>query len=155
MFTDIPIAQSASTLGASLDALKWLQPYIPLHYQHFPRQAFLEEDTVILPMWSGEGNLSYLICHQMTRECFFIDPDLEILGSYLLTLDKAGLKLVGVMETHSHAEHATAAPFLKQRFDIPYFMHEYAPSSEVTHRLQEGASLNLAGIEVPLAILGI
>jgi glyoxylase-like metal-dependent hydrolase (beta-lactamase superfamily II) len=148
MFTQIPVFQSTSAPLSSPDAIEWIQPYIPFHYQHFPVQAFYEGKACIIPMWSGEGNLSYLIYHPNSRECFLIDPDIEILGAYLLTLDKAPLKLVAVIDTHNHAEHATAAPLLKQRFNIPYFMHENAPSTEVTDRLQEGAIRTIAGIEV-------
>src|SRR5690606_8329369 len=82
-----------------------IQPYVALHYQHFPVSPFFEEGLEIHPMWSGEGNLSYLLVNPDSREAFLIDPDLEILGAYLLTLDMQNLRLVGVIDTHNHAEH--------------------------------------------------
>lgn len=123
-----------------------ITPYIPLHYQHFPVQPFFEGQAEILPMWSGEGNLSYLVLNRESREAFLIDPDLEILGSYLLTLDKENVRLVAVIDTHNHAEHATAAPTLKKLFDVPYLMHEKAPSSFVTDHISDQTERIVAGI---------
>lgn len=147
MFTQINLFQPPSS-DLIIDKLDWIQPYIPLAYQHFPVQAFYDNKACIIPMWSGEGNLSYLVCHMDTRACFLIDPDIEILGAYLLTLDRAQLKLLAVIDTHNHAEHATAAPILKAQFNIPYYMHQYAPSSAVTHRFEEGSAHTISGIQV-------
>jgi len=123
-------------------------PYIPLHYQGFPVQPFFEGKAEIWPMWSGEGNLSYWVINSKSREAFLIDPDLEILGSYLLTLDKENIRLVSVIDTHNHAEHATAAPLLKQLFDVPYLMHETAPSCFVTDRISDRSERTIADIPV-------
>lgn len=125
-----------------------ITPYIPLHYRHFPIQPFVEGQAEILPLWSGEGNLSYLVMNSESREAFLIDPDLEILGSYLLTLDKEKVRLVAVIDSHTHAEHATAAPILKQLFNVPYLMHEKAPSSFITDRITHQSERTIAGIMV-------
>lgn len=123
-----------------------ISPYIPLHYQHFAADVFFEEQAEIYPLWSGEGNLSYFILNPQSKEVVLIDPDLEILGSYLLTLDQHKLRLVAVMDTHTHAEHATAAPTLSQLLQVPYLMQHQASSRYVTDRVKDGEQRVLAGI---------
>lgn len=126
-----------------------VQPYTALHLQHFPREVFTTPSGAeIHPMWSGEGNISYLVVNPRTREAFLIDPDLEILGSYLLTFEMQKLKLVAVIDTHNHAEHATAAPELRQLLGVPYLMHEAAPSGSVSDRVRDNEVREIAGMPV-------
>ncbi len=96
--------------------------------------------------WSGEGNLSYLVVNQSTREAVLIDPDLEILGTYLLLLDRENLTLVASIDTHTHAEHATAAPLLRNQLGADYLMNHRAPSTFVSDRLNDQDQRTLAGI---------
>jgi glyoxylase-like metal-dependent hydrolase (beta-lactamase superfamily II) len=119
---------------------------VPLQYQHFAVDVFFEEQAEIHPIWSGEGNLSYFILNPQSKAVVLIDPDLEILGSYLLTLDQNQLRLVGVIDTHTHAEHATAAPLLRELFQVPYLMHQQAPSQFVTDRVKDGEQRTLGGM---------
>lgn len=114
----------------------------------FPVIAFIENPAEIHPMWSGEGNISYLVANAQTKETFLIDPDLEILGSYLLTFETQQLKLVAVIDTHNHAEHATASPTLKTLFNIPYIMHQQSPSTIVDERVNDCDTKKIAGLEV-------
>lgn len=88
--------------------------------------------------WSGEGNLSYFIGNPETREAILIDPDLEIVGTYFLKMDKDNWRLRAVIDTHNHAEHATAAPLLSRETGAIYVMHELAPSSFVMDRVRDG-----------------
>lgn len=126
-----------------------VKPYIPLHLQHFPVETFTTSSGAeIHPMWSGEGNISYLVVNPKNREAFLIDPDLEILGSYLLTFQLQQLKLVAVIDTHNHAEHATAAPELRQLLCVPYLMHEQAPSSMVSERVRDNEVRKIAGLQI-------
>jgi len=125
-----------------------IAPYIALSYRTFAVKVFQTGPAEIYPMWSGEGNLSYLVVNTANRETLLIDPDVEILGSYLLTLDKENLTLAALIDTHNHAEHATAAPVLKQLFTIPYLMHSRAPSSLVSDRVTDGETRQLIGLDM-------
>lgn len=127
-------------------------PYIPLHLEQLPHHRFITDSSFeIFPMWSGEGNLSYLVINPKTNQALLIDPDLEIMGSYLLTFQQHNLQLTGVIDTHNHAEHVSAAPELKKLFNIPYYMHQAAPSTHVTHRVQDNDNVEIGGI--PLTFL--
>jgi sulfur dioxygenase len=129
-----------------------LKPYTSLHLTHFPTGVFFTPTGhEIHPMWSGEGNLSYLVLNPKTKESFLIDPDLEILGSYLLTIEQFQIKLVAVIDTHTHAEHATTAPLLSDLLKVPYLMNHRAPSSKVTLPLQDQDERTLA--DLPLQFI--
>jgi glyoxylase-like metal-dependent hydrolase (beta-lactamase superfamily II) len=124
-------------------------PYIPLHLEHFSHEHFVTASGYkIFPMWSGEGNLSYLVANPTSSQSVLIDPDLEILGSYLLTFQQHNLQLSGIIDTHNHAEHVSAAPELRQLFDVPYYMHQDAPSSFVTHPVQDNDTVEIGGISI-------
>jgi|GEM_PF-715561 len=124
-------------------------PYVAMHLAHFSMKRFVTLSGVeIFPMWSGEGNLSYLVVNPEASQALLIDPDLEILGSYLLTFQQHNLQLAGVIDTHNHAEHVSAAPELRQLFNVPYYMHQDAPSSYVTHPVQDNDAVVIGGIPV-------
>ncbi len=137
---------------ATTSTLTHITPYVAIHLSHFPTTVYT--DTIkdaaveIHPMWSGEGNLSYLVVNTQTKEAMLIDPDLETLGSYMITLDKNELTLKAVLDTHTHAEHATACPTLAKVYNVPYIMHTLAQSSFVTDHINDGDSISIAGIPV-------
>lgn len=113
------------------------------------RQAATQQPTMTLtPFWSGEGNLSYLIANPATQEALLIDPDLAILGRYLLRLDREALTLKAVIDTHTHAEHATASPSLVTLTGCQFLMNHRAPSSFVTQGTQDNETLEIAGLTV-------
>lgn len=125
-----------------------VKPYTALSLQHFPTRTFYTDAVEIHPMWSGEGNLSYLVVNPKTREAVLIDPDLEILGSYLLTFDSHRLTLKAVIDTHTHAEHASAGPTLRQLTGADYLMNHRSRSSFVNDHLQDEDSRTIAGTEI-------
>lgn len=130
-------------------ATSTVHPYIPQHLQHFRTEVFITPSGAeIHPFWSGEGNISYLVINPKIRQAFLIDPDLEILGSYLLTLQLQQLRLAAVIDTHNHAEHVTAAPELQRLLGVPYIMHEKALSSFVTDRVSDNDEREIAGLAV-------
>lgn len=108
----------------------------------------IEKGVLLRHFWSGEGNLSYLVVNAPARQAFIIDPDMEILGTYLLVLDREGLTLTASIDTHTHAEHATAAPALSKLLDAAYLMNHHARSSFVTDRLQDEDLRDVAGVSV-------
>ncbi len=126
-----------------------VKPYVPPHLAHFPVRVFeTPSGAEIHPMWSGEGNLSYLVVNGRNRQAFIIDPDLEILGSYLLTFQMQQLQPVAVIDTHNHAEHVTAGPELRRLLGVPYLMHEAAPSGSVSDRVGDNEVRQIAGLPV-------
>ena len=57
---------------------------------------------------------TYLIASDKGREALIIDPVLEKTDQYIKLLNELELKLVKVIDTHIHADHLTAAQFVKR-----------------------------------------
>ena len=79
--------------------------------------AFFDECT---------SSVSYLVADPDTRQAAVVDPVLdfdsasgevgtEFAERILVAADEQGLSIVLVLETHPHADHLTAAPFIKER----------------------------------------
>jgi sulfur dioxygenase len=64
---------------------------------------------------SPTGTCSYLIGSCVSGQAVFIDPVREQVPLYLGVLEEMGLALTGILETHVHADHDTAAALLRQR----------------------------------------
>ncbi len=81
---------------------------------------------------------SYLVGKTGTPEAVIIDPVLEHLDEYRELLEIENLKLVQVVDTHTHADHISGAPALKDLTDCGYIMHESAPSKCANIRVHDG-----------------
>src|SRR5687767_2346475 len=80
-------------------------------------QAFFDEQT---------NTVSYLVWDPETNEAAVIDPVLDFdrrsghvsvksADAMLAAAEKADLKIPRVLETHAHADHLSAAPYIKQK----------------------------------------
>lgn len=68
----------------------------------------------------GKGCLGYLL--ESRGEAVIVDPPLHS-ESYLEALEEGGARLVGVADTHVHADYVSGAPLLAQRLGVPYYLH--------------------------------
>jgi glyoxylase-like metal-dependent hydrolase (beta-lactamase superfamily II) len=68
----------------------------------------------------GKGCLGYLLVSN--GQGLIVDPPLFFDG-YLEALEEAGAELVGVADTHVHADYVSGALPLSQRFGVPYHLH--------------------------------
>ncbi|MGB8317361.1 MAG: MBL fold metallo-hydrolase [Ignavibacteriaceae bacterium] len=72
----------------------------------------------------GTGTLSYLLADENTRESVIIDPNIEDAQKFLYMIDEAGIKLKYIIDTHTHADHISAAGKLKELTGAEVVMHE-------------------------------
>lgn len=90
-------------------------------------EAFFDEVTY---------TVSYLVADPETREAAVIDPvmDFDIASGEVDTrsaerllafADKRGWRITMVLETHAHADHLSAAPFIKSRTGAPIGIGEH------------------------------
>ena len=93
------------------------------------------------------GCRTYLVGKQRIKEVALIDPVLDRLDIYLMFLRKENLKLTTVIDTHTHADHITAGPALRDLTGCDYAMHAAAPAGCVSKRLSDGQIFRFAGIE--------
>jgi len=78
---------------------------------------------MIFQQFRNEGCLSYLIGDENTNDCAVIDPAKEI-EPYMKAVEKSKLKLVYVIDSHSHADHITGAGKLAQKTKALLVMNE-------------------------------
>lgn len=76
-----------------------------------------------------------------------VDPVIDHFSDYLELLKSRNLKLTHVIDTHTHADHISAASALKDATNCEYIMHVNAPPKCVTIHIKDGDILNLNGLE--------
>ena len=84
-------------------------------------EAFFDEPT---------NTVSYLVWDAGTKEAAVVDPvlnfdqrsgeaKLEAADAILESAQRQDLKIVRILETHVHADHLSAAPYIKQKTGAP------------------------------------
>jgi glyoxylase-like metal-dependent hydrolase (beta-lactamase superfamily II) len=91
----------------------------------------------------SEECLSYVAWNEESREALVIDPKREDWDAYLsLARELKDYLWLGVIDTHTHADHVSAAAQLAEKLHAPLVMHLSAPSPRV--QLRVGANAPLA-----------
>lgn len=86
---------------------------------------------------------TYLLANDNTA--VLVDPVIDHVSDYLNLLLEKKLKLSYVIDTHTHADHISACPSLRDATDCEYIMHNLAPAKCVTIRVKEDDEFLLAG----------
>jgi glyoxylase-like metal-dependent hydrolase (beta-lactamase superfamily II) len=68
----------------------------------------------------GKGALGYVLVS--AGEALVVDPALDASAS-LEAVERAGARIVGVADTHVHADYVSGAPTLAQSLRVPYYLH--------------------------------
>jgi len=68
----------------------------------------------------GKGALGYMVVSR--GEAVLIDPPRDA-TAYLSVLRETGARLVGVTDTHVHADYVSGAPELSRLHGVPYYLH--------------------------------
>ena len=90
-------------------------------------KAFFDEPT---------NTVSYLVWDAATKEAAVVDPvldydqtsgeaNVDAADAILKAADGLGLKIVRILETHAHADHLSAAPYVKQKTGAPVCIGEH------------------------------
>ena len=105
-----------------------------------------ELDGVVQVVRPGTGCLSYLV-HD-GGETVVIDPSQHI-DEYLNAADERGLEIVGVADTHAHADHVSGARRLAGELDVPYYLHgDDTGSLDRTTTMEDGDAIEVGGREL-------
>jgi len=91
---------------------------------------------------------TYLISSGKGREALIIDPVIENTDVYLRSLNKLGLKLVKVIDTHIHADHVSGLKELKKKTNCAVVMGEKSKSEIVTVRVKDSEKIKIENIEL-------
>jgi len=95
----------------------------------------------------GLGCLSYLIGCPKTGQAFVIDPKFDI-QEYLDVARRERMRIVGIIETHLHADHVSGAPALREETGAPLYFGEGTPVSYGVSYLKDGAILTAGSVKM-------
>ncbi|MEQ9569247.1 MAG: MBL fold metallo-hydrolase [Longimicrobiales bacterium] len=92
---------------------------------------------------------SYLIGCARAKECFIVDP-IDDLGVDFYIMEAADLNqtIVGVLETHLHADYVSCARDLAEANDCPHYLFESAPTTYDFTPLTNGQVLQVGQVKV-------
>jgi len=89
----------------------------------------------------GKGALGYVLISG--GEAFVVDPPRHTVR-YLEAVDAAGADVVGVADTHAHADYISGGPALARLVDAPYYLH---PADAVSPYDQEKGRVRFEPLE--------
>ena len=92
---------------------------------------------------------SYLLAPEGAG-AIIIDPVLDEVNNYMRMLEQEGIKLVHILETHTHADHISGAAALQDMTGAEIKMHEKAPATCVgtETRVKENDVIEHAGMHI-------
>lgn len=102
---------------------------------------------------------SYIVWNQKTREALALDPKFEDLDAYLGLQEEmkkesllgsggegkekgGGYRWLGVVDTHTHADHISAAAHLSSLLSAPLFMQNLSATARVDFRIAKTTSFS-------------
>ncbi|MGB2599965.1 MAG: MBL fold metallo-hydrolase [Candidatus Omnitrophota bacterium] len=95
-----------------------------------------------LKQFSAGSCYSYILSSQ--SEALIIDPHISLPSEYNKYIEKKGLKLKYIIDTHTHADHFSSASVLKKQYNVPVLMGEKAISEVADERLKDGDDISLS-----------
>jgi glyoxylase-like metal-dependent hydrolase (beta-lactamase superfamily II) len=104
-------------------------------------QTLIVDGSALPSGWAGkaiiqEDNLCYLVWNQKTLEAILVDTCREdIVATQELLRSLPELKVVAVIDTHTHADHVTAGPYWSEKLGLPWIMHSLSPTRRAQVRI--------------------
>ncbi len=92
---------------------------------------------------SRDGCRTHLLVSESTQEAILVDPLLAHAEAGLKLLRDNGLTLRWAIDTHTHADHLSAASLLAQKTGAGYLMHDSTRVATVTKRVTDGEELGM------------
>ncbi|HSC08527.1 MAG TPA: MBL fold metallo-hydrolase [Steroidobacteraceae bacterium] len=94
------------------------------------------------------GCQSYLIGCGETCSAALIDPEIRQVDRYQTLAARDGVRIRFVIDTHTHADHFSAARQLGEMLAVPVVMHRESPAPFATMRLDDGDMLAIGQLRV-------
>jgi hydroxyacylglutathione hydrolase len=96
-------------------------------------------------VWRDLGCASYLVGCQVAGEAVVVDPPLDV-REVLALCKRHGARLVGVIETHTHADHVSGHGVLAQKHGCWIAIHEIANAVYEHRPLRDGDRIDVGNI---------
>ncbi|HKE96035.1 MAG TPA: rhodanese-like domain-containing protein, partial [Povalibacter sp.] len=94
------------------------------------------------------GCQSYLIGCDETCAAALIDPEIRQVDRYLALCARDGLRIRYVVDTHTHADHFSAAHQIGRSLGVPVVMHRDSPAPFADLRLLDGDMLVVGNLRL-------
>ncbi|SDR40311.1 MBL fold metallo-hydrolase [Natronobacterium texcoconense] len=78
----------------------------------------------------AKGCLGYVVGCKETGEAVVVDPTADT-NEYAVAAEEADLSIVGVIDTHVHADHVSGGRELSDDLEVPYYLGEWAAERDV------------------------
>lgn len=101
--------------------------------------------TLVQVARPGKGCLSYVLVSDGAAAVF--DPS-QYVGEYEAVLEDYDVELVGVYETHAHADHLSGGRTLAERFDVRYHLHADEAIAVDTTPIRDGDAIEVGEVSV-------
>ncbi|MEE6209252.1 rhodanese-like domain-containing protein [Salarchaeum sp. III] len=103
------------------------------------------DSTLVQVARPGKGCLSHALISD--GEAAVFDPS-HYLDEYELILDEHDATLVGVFDTHAHADHVSGAAELADRHGVPYYLHPKDALALDATPLEDGQAVTVGQTDV-------
>ncbi len=94
------------------------------------------------------GCQSYIVGCEEACVAALIDPEIRAIDRYQASAARDGLRIRYVIDTHTHADHFSAAHELGESLNIPIVMHRDSPAPFADLRLQDGDMLMVGNLRL-------
>jgi glyoxylase-like metal-dependent hydrolase (beta-lactamase superfamily II)/rhodanese-related sulfurtransferase len=94
------------------------------------------------------GCQSYMLGCSDSHAGVLIDPNLQQMDHYAGLAARMGLRIRYVIDTHTHADHFSAARELGQRWKVPVVMNRISPAPYADFRLSDGEILKVGALRL-------
>lgn len=91
---------------------------------------------------------TYLIGCEKTRQAVLIDTVNEEVPKYIQLLNELDLKLIYVLDTHTHADHITGAGTLRSKLGCTTLLGEEAQSACVSKGITDGDIIEIGELQL-------
>ena len=91
---------------------------------------------------------TYLIGSEKDHAALLVDPIREKVDRYLALLAYHGLRLEGIIDTHTHADHRTGSLDLKELTGAKVIMHRKAPAPHVNMHVDDGDEIPVGDLRL-------
>jgi hydroxyacylglutathione hydrolase len=93
------------------------------------------------------GCASYLIGDEAAGEAVVVDPAYSI-EPYLVEAERSGVRIVRVLETHTHADHLSGHGRLALEHGVPVSVHPLAEPEYPFDAIEDGDEVKVGGIAI-------
>jgi glyoxylase-like metal-dependent hydrolase (beta-lactamase superfamily II)/rhodanese-related sulfurtransferase len=97
---------------------------------------------------NGTQCKTYLLACEKTGKAALIDPKKDSLTRYLALLAYRRLELDALIDTHTHADHATGSFELRRLLGTRLIMHRRAPAPVVDEHVDDGDTINIGELKL-------